>query len=317
MIFNNNNNYQYNNKIHNRTIYLKKTYIYFYMMTNKEYFSIRDYMMWFSIPEDTHPTDRMIEFMTYYLGKTEDEVRQIPPTELFTEYDKVSKVFEATATATFYPFIEIDGQLYGYIDLSKMTLGEYVDIEKYSKDTYNNMAQLISILYRPVKSHKFNSLKFETVNTFNVFRNKLTNFYDYYELEEYNYSNSAVNIEKIERLPVAFAQGAISFFLLQTSSVGTNTKLYSAPQQTKIEKKMIMEKLKSLVKENDMESIGAGLRQFAIYQQLPSLKLQGTLESQISTTSLFSIGSLMRKTLTELKHKKLKPKNNLINTNIE
>jgi hypothetical protein len=278
-----------------------------------EYFSIKDYTTWFSIAEDASPNDRMIEFMMYYLDKNEDEIRQMSPNELFKQYDDVSKLLESTIDSTFYPFIEIDNKLYGYIDLSKMTLGEYVDIEKYSKNVNENMGELMSILYRPVISHKFESLKFEVANTFNVYRNKLTNFYDYYELEEYNYANSATNISKIEKLPIAFARGAISFFLLQTSSVGTSTNLYSSHKPKEI-MKIMKESIQSQVTENDMESIGDGLRQFATYLQLPSLTSQATKGSQISITSLSSIGSLMRGTLTELKRKKLNNKNKLTNT---
>jgi hypothetical protein len=286
-------------------------------MTTKEYFSIRDYLEWFSIPEDATPSERMLEFMTYYLGKTEDEVRQMNPSDLFEQYENVSKIFEQTAGATFFPFIEIDGKLYGYIDLSKMTLGEYVDIEKYSKNTFQSMAELMAILYRPVKSHKFNSLKFETVNTWNVFRNKLTNFYDYYELEEYNYSNSATNIEKMERLPVAFAQGALSFFLLQTSSVATSLKPSLDQKTQKLKLIEMSKRLKSLVIEKDIQSIGDGLRQFAIYQQHPSLTSQGISVSRISTTSSYLTGWRTNATLTSSKARKLNNKKSFQKTNIE
>jgi len=285
-------------------------------MTTKEYFSIRDYLEWFSIPEDATPSERMVEFMTYYLGKTEDEVRQMNPNDLFKQYENVSKVFEQTAGATFFPFIEIDGKLYGYIDLSKMTLGEYVDIEKYSKNTFQSMAELMAILYRPVKSHKFNSLKFETINTFNVFRNKLTNFYDYYELEEYNFSNSAANIKKMERLPVAFAQGALSFFLLQTSSVATNIKLSSGLKTMKSNKSWT-DNLKSLVTENNIQSIGDGLRRFAIWQTLPSLKSQEMSVSRISTISSYLTTLATKETLTKSNAKKLNFKKQSKKTNIE
>jgi len=286
-------------------------------MTTKEYFSIRDHITWFSIPEDATPSERMIEFMSYYLDKTKDEIRQMNPSDLFEQYENVSKVLEKTSGSTFYPFIEIDGKLYGYIDLSKMTLGEYVDIEKYAKNMHQNMAELMAILYRPVKSHKFDSLKFETINTFNVFRNKLTNFYDYYELEEYNFANSATNIEKIEKLPVAFAQGALSFFLLQTSSVATNLKPSLDHKSQKQRLKKMNKMMKSLVIENNIQSIGDGLRQFAIYQQLPSLTSQGISVSRISTTSSSLTGLLMNAISTKSKIKKLNNKKFYQETNIE
>jgi len=286
-------------------------------MTTKEYFSIRDHITWFSIPEDATPSERMIEFMSYYLDKTKDEIRQMNPSDLFEQYENVSKVLEKTSGSTFYPFIEIDGKLYGYIDLSKMSLGEYVDIEKYAKNMHQNMAELMAILYRPVKSHKFDSLKFETINTFNVFRNKLTNFYDYYELEEYNFANSATNIEKIEKLPVAFAQGALSFFLLQTSSVATNLKPSLDHKSQKQRLKKMNKMMKSLVIENNIQSIGDGLRQFAIYQQLPSLTSQGISVSRISTTSSSLTGLLMNAISTKSKIKKLNNKKFYQETNIE
>jgi len=236
-----------------------------------EYVTIKDYVKWLEL--EGEGLDKAINFMSYYLGKSEDEIREMG-NEVLKEYDEFSKLLETTANPQFFPIIKIEEQLFGFCDITQMTLGEYVDLENLAKDTQKNMAQIISILYRPIKKHRFNSLKWNIVNTFNVYSNQITNIWDWYDLEKYNYSESYCLREKMERLPVGFALGALTFFLLQSGLTISASQAYSMETEKKGMIKKLKENMKKVIKKNSV-NIGDGLLQFITYQKLPSFQLTG------------------------------------------
>jgi len=249
----------------------------------KEYFSIADFNAWNQLGDDATQLERCEHFMSYYKGITIDELRALPKGEVLNEYGKLSEVFANTAAPQFYPLIMIDDVLHGYIDISKMSLGEYVDLEKMTKDTQTNLPLITALLYRPIKKHQLNSLKYKVVNGYNVGRKQLTNLWDYYELEPYNYSTAITNSERMSGLPVAFAMGALSFFLLQTSLMQASMQRYSLAKGVRERVKVMKDipsQMKSMMNEATV-TIGSGLQLFATSRQLPSLASQGISVLQI------------------------------------
>jgi hypothetical protein len=243
-----------------------------------QYVTIEDYLKW----QDCTGTglDKAITFMSYYLGKSEDEIREMGG-EVLKQYEEFSKLLEDTASPQFFPIIEIDGKLHGFCDITQMTLGEYVDLEKLAGDANGNLSQIMAILYRPILKHRFDSIQYNIVNTYNVYsKNKnLTNLWEYYELEPYTYSNAIINTEKMKKLPIGFGLGAVSFFLLQTSLLIKSSQDYSnRGEKMKMVEFMKKEKkeMNNVIKNNSV-SIGDGLLQFIISRQLPSLTLGGEI----------------------------------------
>ena len=85
--------------------------------------------------------------------------------------------------------IEFKGKKYGFIpNLSRITTGEFVDIEEYGKNVNENLHRIMSVLYREVDNEvgKFYSVK----------------PYDPDELE----------IDKFKELPMSITLSAIDFF---------------------------------------------------------------------------------------------------------
>lgn len=248
----------------------------------KEYFGIKDWTVWNGFGEEITEMERCELFMSYYKNITPDEVRDLNKNTLMKEYGELVDVFEKTSAPAFYPIIEIDGVLHGFVDITQMSLGEYVDLEKLTKYPKENLAQIMAILYRPITKHKFNSLKFKVINTYNTFSNngKMVNIWDYYEVEPYNYSNSVVVAERMAHFPVAFALGALSFFLLQISLVNQSSLLYSQMNQKEKLKMNWSNQMKKLIPKNTI-NIGDGMQQFVIWRKLPSLTSQGISVSQI------------------------------------
>jgi len=249
-------------------------------MESIKYFTIKDYQTWNSLDSELTEMERCEIFMSYHKNKSIDEIRETNKNTLMKEYAELVNIFESTSAPSFYPIIEIDGVLHGFVDISQMTLGEYVDLEKLAKHTDKNLSQMMAILYRPIKSHKFKNLKFNIVNTYNTFRDKITNIWEYYTLEPYTYANSVVVTERMDKFPISFALGAVSFFLLQISLISQSSALYSTmtPQQRK--KTNWMKQMKNLIPQNTLD-IGDGLLQFVISRRHPSLTLQGISVSQI------------------------------------
>jgi hypothetical protein len=112
------------------------------------------------------------------------------------EYQSLQRVLKAMeglmnppANFELQRFIEIEGVKYGFHpNLSKLTTGEFADIETYSKDgPYNNLEAILSILYRPVKEEH------------GIF----------YTIEPYKGSDR----EKFKDVPMSVALGAWAFFL--------------------------------------------------------------------------------------------------------
>ncbi|NBW16284.1 MAG: hypothetical protein EBR82_50720 [Caulobacteraceae bacterium] len=250
-----------------------------------KYFSIKDHKFWIKLNPEATQLDKAEAFMSYHLDKTIDEVRQMPANEVNAEFAKILEVFEQTTNPQFYPLIEIEGKLHGYIDISQMTLGEYVDLEKLASNVNDNLAEIMAILYRPITKHRFDSIKYNIINTFNVASKSknITNIWEYYELEPYTYANAVINTQTMEKLPVAFALGAVSFFLLQTSLLIKSSQDYSNKNpKMKMKEFMKMERNQmNKVIENNSVNIGGGLLQFIVSRQLPSLQSTGISVSQI------------------------------------
>ena len=252
-------------------------------METIKYFSIRDFNVWNNVPEDATQLDRCENFMSYYYGKSMEEIRQIPKDKIIAEYTKISEILEQTSAPVFYPLIEIDGVLHGYVDLSQMTLGEYIDLEKLVKEPNKNLAQIMAIMYRPITEHKFNSLEYKIVNAYKVGARQMTNIWDYYTLEPYNYSTSVVNTETMHKFPVGFALGALSFFLLQTALISPSIARYSEATTAESKRKVVKnstKEMKSMMKGLSV-NIGDGLLQFITSLKHPSLASQEIKVSQI------------------------------------
>ncbi len=73
------------------------------------------------------------------------------PKKVVTEADKHLKKIAQMETGKHQTIIELNGEEYGFInDWSAFSLGEWIDVEEYAKDFWNNAHKIASILYRPI-----------------------------------------------------------------------------------------------------------------------------------------------------------------------
>lgn len=228
------------------------------------YLSVQQWKQ-FNSMEHLTASEKMVTMISILSNKEKNEVREWTPTALKQVYSKVLETFE-DIQPQFYPVFELDGQLYGFSSVSKMTLGEYVDLERLAKNSHENLEEIMAILYRPIKKHKFGGIKWAFKNTFKVKMGEAENLFKYYELEKYDSSERASNAEKLSIIPATMALGALSFFLVLASTSLLSSNLSSIPL------KQQMKTMQDLNKQMGSVNIGDGLRQFIISLQHPSFQ---------------------------------------------
>ena len=231
-----------------------------------DYLSVKHWKK-FVASEHLEPTEKMISMLSILTDKTTDEILKFQPHELEQVYKAVLKTL-SELEPSFYPIFELDGVLYGFSSMTKLTLGEYVDLERLAKQPQDNIEQILAILYRPITKHKLKGVKWAFKSQYKIAMGDAENLLQYYELEEYDSSKRAENAEKLSVLPATLALGALGFFLVlaNTSLTGMNLSSLSKEEQ--------MKKMKMMNKQMASMNIGGGLAQYIISQKHPSFQSQ-------------------------------------------
>ena len=129
--------------------------------------------------------------------------------------DKINKFVNSKNETILEKRIKFKGKQYGFIpNLSKITTGEFVDIEEYGKDINKNLHRIMSVLYREIdrESGRFYSVK----------------PYDPDELE----------IDKFKELPMSTTLSAIDFFFHLGKNLLEDLNNYSMEVMRNKEKKL-------------------------------------------------------------------------------
>jgi len=174
---------------------------------------------------------KMVRTINVFTGIDEDEIK----TWAVNDMGKVAKDFSTKldVESQFYPIIQIKDVTYGYADISTMTLGEFIDLETLCQKPQVNLHEIMAVLYRPIKTHRFDKLTWKAQHNIQLMRKQVDNVFKWYTLEEYNNDNRVVDGESMKELPVGFALGALSFFLGTASLLSTNSQTYSNQNLTK------------------------------------------------------------------------------------
>lgn len=236
-----------------------------YEINIPEYLTIADYQS-ISMLEHLTENEKAVEMTSIVTGIERSVINKWAPNDVSKIVSSVLSLMQIEE-ATFYPIVELDGKLYGYRPLSKMTLGEYIDLERLCKDTIGNLTEIMAILYRPITKNKLRGIKYGVKHGFKIANGKAENLFKYYDVEDYDSEERAANSELLESFPASFALGALSFFL----AIGNQSLNSMNKSLTEEMKKMMTEKNQTLI-----QSIGDGLLQFIRYQNLPSLTSQAT-----------------------------------------
>ena len=207
--------------------------------------------------------DRMIKILSIVSDKTEDEIRELPPTNILQIYsDVITNLLDVQNQ--FFPIFELNGVKYGFKSIAKMSLGEYVDLEMLAKKPMDNIEEIMAILYRPITNSKFNSLKWVIEHGLSVAKGQVEDIFKFYEIEKYDVDKRFDNAELLKDMPAGFALGALSFFLQVAALSLKNTK-------TSSQKNLSKQEMMKIVKETTFPNIGDGLQLFISSRKVPSL----------------------------------------------
>jgi hypothetical protein len=147
-----------------------------------------------------------------FTGITRDELK----TWSIPDLGRVAKDYSSIDTQEqFYPLIKLNDKTYGYADISTMTLAEFIDLENLCKKPNANLHEIMAVLYREVKSHKFNNFIWNVKHNVQISRNKVDNVFKWYKLK-----NTIVQIELCrchynERITNIISIRSIKFFFSQ------------------------------------------------------------------------------------------------------
>ena len=129
------------------------------------------------------------EIIAMFCKVDKDFIKKVKLKDKKVLVDKINKFVNSINEKELEKRIKFKGKQYGFIpNLSKITTGEFVDIEEYGKDINANLHRIMSVLYREIDRQvgKFYSVK----------------PYDPDELE----------IDKFKDLPMSTTLSAIDFF---------------------------------------------------------------------------------------------------------
>lgn len=236
-----------------------------YEINIPEYLTVGDYQR-ISMLEHLTENEKAVEMTSIVTNIERSVINKWSPNDVSKIVSSVLSLMQIEE-ATFYPIVELDGVLYGYRPLSKMTLGEYIDLERLCKDTVGNLTEIMAILYRPITKNKLKGIKYGVKHGFKIANGKAENLFKYYDIEEYDSEERVSNSELMESFPASFALGALSFFL----AIG-NQSLNSMNNSLTVEMKERMTRKNQTL----IQDIGDGLLQFIRYQSLPSLTSRET-----------------------------------------
>lgn len=209
-----------------------------------------------------HLTDfaKFIKTISVLSSIKEKEVETWSPADIANIYSDIITAMDVKSE--FYPIIEKDGIEYGFSNIHQMTLGEYIDLERLSKDPQENLEQLAALLYRPIVDHKFKDFGFRFKHNVRLATKKMDNIFKHYTLEKYDSTERETRAEVFKDFPVAMILGALGFFL----GLANLSLITTIPSSTKQKPKARWAKMKT-IEENlkVLVSTGGGLQRFIHY----------------------------------------------------
>ena len=186
-------------------------------------------------------TQRIIRIISAISGYEEDVVSTWNVSHLFQIYkDLQLRINELQPI--FLPMFEWEGVTWGFQPIHKMSAGEYIDLESRLKEGVGKLNEVLAILYRPIKEHKFDGLEWKVKSNYKYALGKAENLFKYYTLEDYDVEKRTWREEQFKELPIGLALGAYNFFLFvgvkYSNSLETSfQKIYN--KMTKEEKKKL------------------------------------------------------------------------------
>jgi len=157
-------------------------------------------------------TKRIVRIVSAVSNIDESEVENWSLTSVFQIYKDLNQRLE-DLQSIFLPIFEWRGTTYGFQPIHKMSVGEFIDMESRLQNGVDSMHELLAILYRPIKSSKFDGLEWKIKSNVKYILGKAESLFKYYELEDYDVEKREWKAELFKEFPLPMGLGAYNFFL--------------------------------------------------------------------------------------------------------
>jgi len=105
--------------------------------------------------EDTSEIEVIVRTLEALVGIESRVLTKTPLKYLKSVYVELAILTSKEPANHLKKVIEIDGVEYGIIpDFNDLTLGEFVDLDNYLQDSWNNLVKIFAVLYRPIIERK-------------------------------------------------------------------------------------------------------------------------------------------------------------------
>jgi len=145
-------------------------------------------------------------------------VKYLKRNDVKSLYEKLSKLISLPINKQIINKIDVGGVKYGFHpNLDEMSLGEFVDLDEYSKQGVDGMQYILAILYRPITEEKGNN----------------------YNIETYNESHIH-NARHFENLSIDVVNGVMVFFYHLGSELLTSSQGYLEQELERLQREVTM-----------------------------------------------------------------------------
>ena len=131
-----------------------------------------------TLPKYDDKLDLMVNVLAILLDKDPADIEDMAVTDIMEEYSKWEFLKEPPQEKSI-PIIKTEKGRLGLIDLGKLTLGQYVDIEEYLSEgsVFDNIHKVLAVIYLPVKKYNPITKKY-TLEEYTIDENREKLFLD-------------------------------------------------------------------------------------------------------------------------------------------
>ena len=105
----------------------------------------------------------MIKSLNALVCIDESLLTKVPIKQLREAYNQLGELISTNPNNELSRVVEIDGIEYGFIpDFDDFTLAEFVDLDNYLQNSWDNMSKIFAVLYRPIKDREDNKYTIDT-----------------------------------------------------------------------------------------------------------------------------------------------------------
>ena len=204
-----------------------------------DYFSVRHYKALGNF-EHLDEVEKVIHTLVATTEHSEEEIMRWSMHDMLQVYKGVEKIL-GEVDNTFYPVFTFNDITYGFQPISKMAVGEWIDLDNRLEDPIGNLEEILAILYRPVVKENFKDLEWKVKDYIRHLKGEPTNLFKMYEVEEYDVEKRDWRKEVFADLPIEYALGALHFFIMFGLQLQRDLATYSPNMTEEQRVKMITE----------------------------------------------------------------------------